>query len=129
MNLKILLTLVAIIILVVGLFYVFFSKNSELEMPIIEDDARVQGVIIKEPMVGKKDMVIEGEFDYFFEVNDEEWYYIDVDESVVTTDMLDAFEGQSVVVEGERKEGQWDSDDPEVASRVGSYIVIDNIVK
>ncbi len=127
MNAKFFLTLAAIVVVGVGFYYFLTLKQSDSELPSIANDTRVKGMITKEPMLGKKDKVIEGQYDYFFEVSENEWYFIHIEKSNVNKELLEMFVDKEVTVRGYAGEGQWDSDDPEDASRIGPYIVIKNI--
>ncbi len=130
MNEKMIRTLILVaVVLGVGFYYMFGLNKTVRERPVVVGDMRMLGTITKEPMVRKKDTIIEGAYDYYFEVTEDELYYIYIEKSNVNEELLELFVDEEVTIRGYVAEGQWDSDDPEVASRVGSYIVIKNIFK
>ena len=104
------------------------NTDAELVPPVITQEVRLKGTITKEPVTNKRGERIEGVHDYFFEVSDDEWYFVHA-HSTVNEELLEMFGDQEVTVRGEIGEGQWDSDDPQVSSRIGPYIVIENIFK
>ena len=63
---------------------------------------------------------------YFWNGRDE--YFIKTSECLPGLN-ISPFKGDYIQISGEIRRGMWDSDDPKVQSRTGSYIVIDEITR
>lgn len=85
----------------------------------------LNGRFIKEPFVNKVGKVIEGVFDYYFEVQGIK-YFIKYSSSEIKTDAIEKNLNKEVKASVIITDGLWDTDDKTHQSRVGQYI---NVVK
>jgi len=64
----------------------------------------------------------------YFRTGGEE-YFVRLDRSRVKADLLRTLAGKPVRVRAVKAFGLWDTDDPNVQSRVGEYMIIEEIVE
>lgn len=84
--------------------------------------------IVVEPFVNKAGREYPDLAEYYLEFNEEQ-YFIKFSESGITPATLKPLVGQSVYFDGELREGMWDSDDPNVQSRIGNYLAVKRVRK
>jgi len=89
---------------------------------------QVNGVITAVPTRNKAGRLLEGVSSYFLEYNDNR-SFIKMMESKIEYDALKSLIDKPAIFEIQEKNGLWDTDDPNVQSRIGEYIVIINVVK
>jgi len=65
---------------------------------------------------------------YFVRSSDNESFFIKFKESNVNRDEIAKWKDKAITIKGEVRNGLWDTDNPEVQSRVGIYIMISEIV-
>ncbi len=87
------------------------------------DTLTLEGIFIKEQFVNKAGREIPGVFDWFFETNGKK-YFVKIRAEDVTTEKLEIYKNELLHVRGLIREGLWDTDDNNIQSRVGKYIVI-----
>ena len=87
----------------------------------------LKGRFIKEQFVNKAGRKINGVFDYFFEIQGEKYFIKFAGGSVKVSD-IESVLGNEIRADVIFKEGLWDTDDPNVQSRVGKYITITKII-
>lgn len=87
----------------------------------------LKGRFIKEQFVNKAGRKIDGVFDYFFEIQGEK-YFIKFTGSFTKVSDIESVLGNNIRADIIFKEGLWDTDDPNVQSRVGKYITITKII-
>ena len=83
----------------------------------------VKGKIIREFFVDKGGNVHEDIFDLYVKTGGDK-LFIKTDEGPLTHDQLLPYVDKKAQIIIERKDGMWDSDDPNVQSRVGPYCVV-----
>jgi len=83
----------------------------------------MKGKIVKVNFVNKGGRKIPGAFDYFFEIDGKK-LFIKITEGEVTRDEIAKHLDKEVEIKGYKSGGLWDTDDPNVQSRVGDYMVI-----
>ena len=83
----------------------------------------VEGTVIKEQFVNKGGRPIDGAFDYFLKYNNEK-RFIKFMESKVSSVELEDNLNKKVSYQISEHNGLWDTDDPNVQSRIGDYVVI-----
>jgi hypothetical protein len=87
----------------------------------------ITGKILEVPFVNKGGRLIEGVESLFLEVGTQQ-YFIKIQAGKVSRQTLKELLGQSIKLEGEIANGLWDSDDPNIQSRIGEYVVIFKIL-
>jgi len=85
-----------------------------------------KGVILKVPFENKIGKIVEGVYDYFFQVQGVK-YFIKLSDSQIKKDAIDKYLNKEIKVAFFIKDGLWDSDDNSHQSRIGNYISIVNI--
>lgn len=98
------------------------SMNDKLtsnEQPIVE----LVGLVVYEAFVNKAGRLIEGVGDYFLEI-DGKRFFIKFRSGKVLRTAIEAKLGQIIKAKGYLDKGLWDTDDPNVQSRVGEYVVL-----
>lgn len=93
-----------------------------------EQGSVYEGKITGKPFVNKVGKENPKIVDLYFETNGES-YFIKFIESGVKRDEILRYVDKGLQIRGIQGEGLWDSDDPNVQSRVGKYVVIYEIVK
>ena len=83
----------------------------------------MKGKIVKVDFVNKGGRKIPGVFDYFFETDGEK-LFIKITEGEVSRDEIAKYLNKKVEIKGFKSGGLWDTDNPNVQSRVGDYVVI-----
>jgi len=87
------------------------------------DTVTLEGKFLKEQFFNKAGREIPGVFDWFFETIGNK-YFVKIRAEDVTTEKLEIYKNELLHVRGLIFEGLWDTDNPDVQSRVGKYIVI-----
>lgn len=87
------------------------------------------GEIVAVQPTNKAGKPMTGVEDLFFKTNGEKYFIklMECDTEVVKK--LKEMKGSSVVLKIELKDGLWDTDNPEVQSRIGKYCVVKSILK
>ena len=106
------------------------SLNFSLEPPTPMDGPPMEmsGKLVYKPFINKGGREIPGVGDYFLDAGKESWF-IRLDNSKVKEDELKPLLDQKVKLEVSQREGLWDTDDPNVQSRIGKYIVVLRILE
>ncbi len=100
--------------------------GTSIELP--QDKQKVlKGTIEREQFVNKAGKPIKGVYDYAFKVKGKS-YHINLHESSVTEAEMKQLIGEKIKVSASIKDGLWDTDDPNVQSRVGEYIVLHDVL-
>ncbi|OIQ28478.1 MAG: hypothetical protein BM555_05795 [Crocinitomix sp. MedPE-SWsnd] len=86
----------------------------------------VKAVIKLDQSINKAGNVMPGEGDYYLIYN-EESYFVKLSEGKVSREQLKAVLGTKTTFEVIFDNGLWDTDDPNVQSRIGNYVGIINI--
>lgn len=100
----------------------------ELEVNRPERFKNQEAKIVVEPFVNKAGRTYPDLAEYYLEFNGER-YFIKFSESKITSATLKPLVGQSIYFDGELREGMWDSDDPNVQSRIGHYLAVKRVRK
>lgn len=111
-----------------GLSSSLSAEDSALQSQVSAVIKTVEARVMYEPFVNKAGVLVEGVGDYFLVYNDLHWFIKFTDGTVLREDIakLKDQTAKFVVME---KEGLWDTDDPNVQSRVGKYVGIYEIIK
>ncbi|MBI3133179.1 MAG: hypothetical protein HYZ14_00745 [Bacteroidetes bacterium] len=88
----------------------------------------VEAKVIYEPFVNKAGKLIEGVGDYFLVYDNQNWFIKFSAGSVLREDIA-KLKDQTATFSLAEMEGLWDTDDPNVQSRIGKYVIIYEIVK
>lgn len=88
----------------------------------------MEGVFIERSFVNKAGREYPSVRELYFRTGGEE-YFVRLDRSRVKTDLLRALAGKPVRVRAVKAFGLWDTDDPNAQSRVGEYLIIEEIVE
>lgn len=99
-----------------------FSK-----IPSIYDIAILTGKLIKKQFVNKAGRLINGVYDYFFEI-EETPYFIRFCDNCVSLEEIEKYINNEVKLHIVFKWGLWDADDENYQSRIGRYINILEII-
>ena len=83
----------------------------------------MKGKIVKVDFINKGGFKVPGAFSYFFEI-DGERLFIKITEGKVSRDEIAKHLNKEVEIKAYKSSGLWDTDDPNVQSRVGDYVVI-----
>ncbi len=119
-----LITIVSIGIFVLLLFNCKAKQNNNTDkIQVSQKFKTMKGKIVKVDFVNKGGQKIPGAFDYFFKINGEK-LFIKITEGNVSGDEIAKFLNKEVEIKGFKSGGLWDTDDPNVQSRVGDYVVI-----
>ena len=88
-----------------------------------------KGKFEKKKTYKKNGQPIEGGFDYFFKSKGNSYFVklIDAENGISSSDIENNL-GPKIKVKGFIAEGLWDTNNPEVQSRIGEYIVITELV-
>lgn len=86
----------------------------------------VQAKVIYEPFINKAGKLIEGAGDYFLVYENQNWFIKFSAGSVLRSD-VEKFEGKTATCTVMELDGLWDTDDPNVQSRVGKYVALYSI--
>jgi len=109
----------------------FFNCNSqsEEEAELMQDNSKIYtGKIIKVNFTDKGGNIHEDIFDYFFKTDEGE-YFIKISEGDVSRDEIAKHYNKEIKVRAIIiLFGLWDTDDPNVQSRVGDYLVFKEIL-
>jgi hypothetical protein len=87
---------------------------------------KLTGTIRKENFVNKVGKKVEGYYDYFFEIQGVKYFIKLKDSEVLLTELIKYID-KPVKLNYSIRQGLWDTDDPNVQSRVGIYLVIFSI--
>jgi hypothetical protein len=79
--------------------------------------------VIYEPFINKAGKLIEGAGDYFLVYEDQNWF-IKFSAGTVLRSDVEKFEGKTATCTVMEMEGLWDTNDPNVQSRVGKYVAL-----
>ena len=133
------------IIVLMSLNYSCSQKNTE-QVAIIQDDKKIvddevieksenteevlelSGQIKKVQFRNKAGRLIEGVYDVYFVHQDEELFIKFFEGNVLRTD-IDEYLGKNLTVKASIKEGLLDTNDENIQSRIGKYIVLYEIVE
>ncbi len=88
----------------------------------------MEGIFIERSFVNKAGREYPSVRELYFRTGGEE-YFVRLDRSRVKADLLRALAGKPVRVRAVMVFGLWDTDDPNVQSRVGEYLMIEEIVE
>lgn len=83
----------------------------------------VQAKVIYEPFINKAGKLIEGAGDYFLVYENQNWFIKFSAGSVLRSD-VEKFEGKTATCTVMELDGLWDTNDPNVQSRVGKYVAL-----
>jgi hypothetical protein len=86
----------------------------------------VQAKVIYEPFINKAGKLIEGAGDYFLVYENQNWF-IKFSAGTVLRSDVEKFEGKTVTCTVMEMDGLWDTNDPNVQSRVGKYVALYDI--
>lgn len=81
------------------------------------------GKLIEVPFVNKAGRVIPNMGDLFLKIGEEEYFIKFMEGKVLRVD-LEKYLNQSIKVKGYLSSGLWDTDNPEMQSRFGDYMVV-----
>ena len=87
-----------------------------------------EGKIVKVQFIDKGGRVHEDIYSYYFETENEK-LFIKIQEGKVHRDNITKYYNKLIKINGYKSFGLWDTDDPNVQSRVGDYIVIYDIIE
>ena len=87
----------------------------------------VKAKVVKEPTKNKAGRVLDGVFSYYLKY-DGNSRFIKFSESEVSPSELDSIGDQNIEFRILEKNGLWDTDDPNVQSRIGDYVCILEII-
>ncbi|MCH2235256.1 MAG: hypothetical protein MK078_13480 [Crocinitomicaceae bacterium] len=88
-----------------------------------------KGKFEKKQTYKKNGQPIEGGADYFFYTKGNSYFVkLSDTQNGVLASSLDAVLGEKVKVRGFISEGLWDTDDPNVQSRIGEYFVVTELL-
>ncbi|RLD71247.1 MAG: hypothetical protein DRJ10_19600 [Bacteroidetes bacterium] len=99
------------------------KQNTTNEHQVNQRFKTMKGKIVKVDFVNKGGRKIPDVFDYFFEINGEK-LFIKITEGKVSRDEIANYLNKEVKIKGFKSNGLWDTDDPNVQSRIGDYVVI-----
>lgn len=88
----------------------------------------MEGIFIERSFINKAGREYTSVRELYFRTGGEE-YFVRLDRSRVKADLLRALAGKPVRVRAVKAFGLWDTDDPNVQSRVGEYLMIEEIVE
>ncbi len=118
-----------IIILLSILFIVACSEKTIKQAENKNNNGKImKGKIVYINFTDKGGRVHENIGDYFFE-DTENQYFIKFTKSTVSQDEIAKFKDKEIEISGEIEDGLWDTDDPNVQSRIGEYVIIYEILK
>ncbi|MBK6526445.1 MAG: hypothetical protein IPG07_13415 [Crocinitomicaceae bacterium] len=86
----------------------------------------VQAKVIHEPFINKAGKLIEGAGDYFLVYEGQNWF-IKFSAGTVLRSDVEKFEGKTATCTVMELDGLWDTNDPNVQSRVGKYVALYSI--
>lgn len=110
--------------LLIFLFVAFFIGTSYgQEMKDQADEKTVTGTIVQRKGLNKAGNELPGPGDYYLEFKGES-YFVKLSESNITADELSVFVGKKLSYKIQILDGLWDTDNPEVQSRIGEYVRI-----
>lgn len=95
-------------------------EESEIKAPEIKE---FTGEIIEEPFVNKAGRVIPNVGDLFFKTEGKK-HFIKLMEGKVLRVDLEKYLNQTIKVKAYLTDGLWDTDNPEMQSRIGVYMVV-----
>jgi len=87
----------------------------------------VEAKVIYEPFINKAGKLIEGSGDYFLEYDNQKWF-IKFSSGTVLRDDVAKLKDQTAKFSIAELEGLWDTDNPEVQSRIGKYVAVYAII-
>ncbi len=103
-----------------------FHENDNTE--IMNDNSKIYtGKIIKVNFVDKGGRVHKDIFSYFFETEGDK-IFIKITEGKVNREEIAKYYNEEIKVRAIKTGGLWDTDDPNVQSRVGDYIIFKEIL-
>lgn len=111
------------------IFFLFGCKTKQETMTTTNSvgSKTVTAKVIYEPFINKAGKVIEGVGDYFLIYDDIQWF-VKFSESQIKPEQLRNLIDQNTTFELMEMEGLWDTDDPNVQSRIGKYVAILQII-
>ncbi len=87
----------------------------------------MRGRFERVPFVNKAGREIEGQSTLFFVPENGERIFLRTWSGSVPREAIESVVGQTVLISGRTATGLWDTDDPNVQSRVGDYIELDRL--
>jgi len=103
------------------------NKESSTKTTMEPDDGKkVNAEVIREPFINQGGRVIEDVFDYFLKYEAKKWFIKFMDSSVNQSE-IEPLVGKKATFLLSERQGLWDTDDPNVQSRIGDYVVIWNV--
>jgi hypothetical protein len=113
-----------IAIIIVALFGASLTLSESYSHPNqLSDKKIIKGTLIQKKSYNKAGRELPGLGDYYLKIKKKE-YFIKVSESTIDSEELKSLLGQKTKYEVIFSDGLWDTDDPNVQSRIGEYIVI-----
>ena len=103
-----------------------FMASKKSQSPLLAP-AKMQGKIIKRDFLSKKGVKVRDTYDLFFETTDTA-YFIKMSESKITQSQAVKYLNKPITIKGKFKDGLWDTSDPKVQSRMGTYLIIQKIL-
>ncbi len=104
--------------------------HTGIETPVksIQENQKImKGTIEREQFENKIGKKVKGIYDYKFTTKNKT-YHINLHESSVTEAEMKQILGKKIKVALSVKDGLWDTDDPNVQSRVGEYVAIHEVL-
>jgi len=106
-----------------------FVKQGTCEIEEKDETPQLfEGRIITSAFKNKIGKELAGISDNMFRTKNES-YFIKLSESKISIVDVERLMGEEISIEGEIRDGLWDTDDPNVQSRIGNYIVIFTILE
>ncbi len=104
------------------------SCNSPKNGSTIDNKKEVKAEVVQEQFTNKGGRDIDGVYDYFLKYENKKMFIKFMD-SDITFEQIEPFIGKKATFEISERQGLWDTNDPEVQSRVGEYVVIWKIIE
>jgi hypothetical protein len=105
------------------------QTTDKLDKEMSKDSTKIyEGKIVKVQFRDKGGRIREGMYSLYFET-DSVRLFIKFQEGKVRRKEIEKYTDRKIIVKGYKTFGLWDTDDPNVQSRVGDYIVIHEILK
>ncbi len=99
-------------------------KKKDVEQPEMEV---FSGQLVEVPFINKGGRLIEGVSSLFLQTETDKYFIKLYEGDVLLTDLKKQL-NKPLKVKGYKRFGLWDSDDPNVQSRVGNYVAIFEIL-
>lgn len=102
------------------------SQSDSMEKK--DNKKTVVAKVVKETYENKAGRVINGVEDYFLEYAGERWF-IKFSCGQITPAMIAPYDNKTATFKLDEKEGLWDTDEPDVQSRIGKYVCVFEILQ